>query len=125
MFTQGLIEVVLYVTDMDAQVKFYRDVFGLAVHYPAGLNDYRQEFWVTLDSGQCLLALHAGGQGRLGADTPKIVFGVEDIHTARQRLVGQGVAIGEVRSAAPGVWVCDGKDPEGNPFSIEMHEVGA
>jgi len=122
LFTKGLIEVILYVIDMDAQVRFYRDIFGLDVHYPAGLSDYRQEFWVTLDTGQCLLALHAGGLGRLGADTPKIVSGVEDIHAARGHLVDHGVAIGEVRSAAPGVWVCDGRDPENNPFSIEMHE---
>ena len=93
LFTKGLIEVILYVIDMDAQVRFYRDIFGLDVHYPAGLSDYRQEFWVTLDTGQCLLALHAGGLGRLGADTPKIVFGVEDIHAARRHLVEHGVAL--------------------------------
>ncbi len=122
MKTNGLIEVIVYVSDMDAQVRFYRDVFELEVTYPAGLDSYADQFWVTLDAGGVLLALHGGGQGRLGADTPKIVFGVEDIHAARQELVEKGVAIDDVRSAAPGVWVCDGRDPEGNPFSIESHE---
>jgi catechol 2,3-dioxygenase-like lactoylglutathione lyase family enzyme len=31
MITSGLIEVIVYVADMDAQVKFYRDTFGFAM----------------------------------------------------------------------------------------------
>jgi len=120
MKTLGLIEVIVYVQDMDAQVRFYRDHLGLDVSYPQGLADYSQEFWVTLETGACTLALHAGGKRRLGEDTPKIVLGVEEIETARQELMAGGVKIGEIRQAAPGVQVCDGRDPEGNPFSIEM-----
>lgn len=122
MKTNGLIEIIVYAADMDAQVRFYQQVFGLKVTYPAGLDDYSEQYWVTLDAGGVVLALHGGGQGRLGADTPKIVFGVDNIHTARADLVVNGVDVDEVRSAAPGVWVCDGRDPEGNPFSIESHE---
>lgn len=122
MMTKNLIEIILYVKDMHTQVSFYRDVFGLQVLYPQGVMDYSQEMWVTLDTGACVLALHGGGQGRLGADTPKIVFGVDDIHAAREHLLQHKVIIGEVRAAAPGVWVCDGLDPEGMPFSIEAHE---
>lgn len=76
---------------------------------------------MTLNTGACVLALHGGGQKRLGADAPKLVFGVDDIQAARIELVKRGVKIGDVRSAAPGVWVCDGEDPEGNKFSIESH----
>lgn len=123
MKTTGLIEVIVYVANMDAQVRFYRDVFGLAVTYPAGLDSYAEEFWVTLDANGVLLALHGGGQGRLGADTPKIVFKVDDIQAARSELKARGVTIDEIRTPAPGVWVCDGRDPEGNPFSIESHEA--
>lgn len=122
MKTEGLIEIIVYVANMDAQVRFYRDVFGLSVTYPIGLDSYADQFWVTLDAGGVLLALHGGGQGRLGADTPKIVFGVADIHAARAELVAKDVIMDDVRSAAPGVWVCDGRDPEGNPFSIESHD---
>ena len=94
MKTNGLIEVILYVQDMPAQEAFYRDVFGLRVLFPAGKEDYSQEFWVTLDSGACILALHGGGQKRLGRDTPKIVFGVGDIHAARRELLSRDVAVG-------------------------------
>lgn len=122
MKTTGLIEIILYVADMNAQVHFYREMFGLSVTYPAGLDDYSNQYWVTLDAGGVVLALHGGGQGRLGADTPKIVFGVADIHEARAELAAKEVDVDAVRSAAPGVWVCDGRDPEGNPFSIESHD---
>ena len=62
MKTNGLIEIILYVNDMNAQVAFYRAAFGLDVAYPAGLSDYSNEFWVTLNTGPCVLALHGGGQ---------------------------------------------------------------
>jgi len=119
---EGLMEVILYVRDMQAQVTFYRDVLGLPVTYPAGLSDYSEQYWVTLDGGGCVLALHGGGQGRLGPDAPKLVFRVRDVAIARTGLLAQGVEMGEVRSPAPGVTVCDGRDPEGNGFSVESHD---
>lgn len=124
MRTNGLIEIILYVADMQEMVAFYQSSFGLEVTFPQDTVDFQHENWVTLNAGGCVLALHAGGQSRLGVDTPKIVFGVDNIHTARNELLILGVTVGEVRSAAPGVWVCDGKDPEGHPFSIESQEQG-
>src|SRR3990172_7770816 len=105
-----LMEVILYVQDMNAQVAFYRDRFGLEVTYPQGVRDFSQESWVMLATGQCTLVLHGGGRRRLGEDAPKIVFRVRDIEAARRELLDQGVALGEARSPAPGVLVCDGVD---------------
>lgn len=119
---RGIIEVIIYVRDMSAQVDFYRNALGLAISYPQNLADYSKAMWVTFDSGDCVLALHGGSQGRIGKDSPKVVFGVDNIQSVRKILLERGVQLGEVRSAAPGVWVCDGQDPEGNPFSIESHE---
>jgi len=116
-----LMEVILYVEDMQKQVAYYRDVLNFDVSYPAGLVDYSDQPWVTLQTGACTLALHGGGQRRFGSDAPKIVFQVEDVEAARQYLIDSGITMGEVRSAAPGVTVCDGTDPEGNQFSIEYH----
>ena len=59
-------ELILYVADMQAQVGFYRDTLGLEVSYPAGLDDYSDQYWVVFNTGQCSLALHAGGEKRLG-----------------------------------------------------------
>jgi len=123
MFALGnLMEVILYVEDMNRQVAFYRDRLGFAVSYPAGLEDYGKEVWVTLNTGPCTLALHGGGRRRLGDDAPKIVFQVDDIEAAHRLLGERGVALGEIRTAAPGVRVADGLDPEGNKFSIESHD---
>lgn len=118
-----MIEVILYVSDMDSQVHFYRDTLGLPVAYPQGLQDYGEQMWVTFETGACRLALHGGGKGRLGADTPKIVFQVDDVSSTRQALLVQGVSLGEIRTAAPGILVCNGIDPEGNPFSIESRKL--
>jgi catechol 2,3-dioxygenase-like lactoylglutathione lyase family enzyme len=117
-----LMEVILYVEDMGAQVSFYRDKLGLKVKYPKDSPDYSEEFWVELDSGACSLALHAGGKRRFGADAPKIVFRVGDILSAQRELLDLDIEVGEIRSAAPGIWVCDAVDQEGNKFSIESHE---
>lgn len=117
-----LMEVIVYVADMNAQVAFYREKMGLKVKYPINTEDFSEEFWVELDCGPCSLALHAGGKRRFGVDAPKFVFRVDDILAERQALIDKDVELGEIRSAAPGVWVCDGEDPEGNKFSIESHE---
>ena len=101
---KDLMEVIIYVEDMNAQAEFYSHKLGFEITYPQGL------------------ALHGGGKRRLGVDAPKIVFRVDDILAAREELIHRGVELGEVRSAATGVWVCDGEDPEGNKLSIESHE---
>ena len=114
-----LMEVILYVQDMGAQVSFYRDLLGLEVKEPRGEGEWSGAHWVELDTGSCTLALHAGGQRRLDEDAPKIAFRVSDVPGARQELARRGVPMGKVRSPAPGVQVSDGEDPEGNKFSIE------
>lgn len=117
----SLMEIIVYAKDMEAQVRFYRDVLGFAVTFPAGKADYSEEFWVTFDTGACVLALHGGGAQDFGANAPKFVFEVEDIQAAHQMLLDAGVKINDVREAAPGVQVADAWDPEGNAFSIEAH----
>lgn len=118
MKTHGLIEVILYVKDMNKMVQFYRDVLDLRLTNPT-IMDPADENWVTFETGNCLLALHSGGKGNTGADAPKIVFRVQDIMSARFQLLESGVAAGEIRSPTPGIAVVDARDPEGNPFSIE------
>jgi len=93
-----LMEVILYVQDVQAQVTFYRSKLGLAVTSPAGVTDFAHQFWVTLGTGACTLVLHGGGQRRLGADAPKIVFRVTDIEAARRELVERGVALSAARA---------------------------
>ena len=113
-----LFEVILYVRDMDAQVRFYRDILGLGITWPDGLADYSAEHWVAFDAGGVTLALHSGGEAPAGTP-PRFGFKVEDIAATRAQLIERGVPCSEVRSPAPGVQVVDCKDPEGNGFFIE------
>jgi hypothetical protein len=121
--TTGIIEVILYVENMGEMVCFYRDTIGLKVQYPQNVDSYAKEHWVTFWTGACTLALHSGGKHRQGEDTPRIVFGVKDIEHARGYLNRRDIRMSEVRIATPGVYVCDGLDPEGNPFSLEYQEI--
>jgi len=114
-----IIEIILYVKDMEAQVRFYRDKLDLPLSYPSGLGTYHDQTWVTFDVGECILALHTGGTGDLSQDAPKVVFQVSNIDVAREQLLERGVVLDEIRSPSTGVYVCDGQDPEGNKFSIE------
>ncbi|MAS92103.1 MAG: hypothetical protein CMO55_02810 [Verrucomicrobiales bacterium] len=112
-------ELILYVQDMEAQVQFYRDTLGLEIAYPAGLETYADQFWVTFQTGACTLALHGGGEKAFGKDAPKFVFAVENVEETREALQARKVPVGEIQSPAPGVQVFDSRDPEGNYFSLE------
>ncbi|GIV67163.1 CBS domain-containing protein [Caldilinea sp.] len=116
----GLLEVILYVQDMGAMVHFYRDQLGLEVLEPTDTEDYSAESWVVFDAGAVRLALHSGGERRLGEDTPMIVFAVMDIEAARRALIARGVEVGAPFEAAPGVLVCHARDPEGRPIALEQ-----
>ena len=118
MSLRTLLEVIVYVSDMQRAVQFYHATLGIRIRYPSR-DDYSQEHWVELETGNCSLCLHGGGSSALGADCAKIVFGVSDIRATRQALLVNGVALGEIRSPAIGVYVCEGQDPDGNPFSLE------
>jgi len=112
-----LTEIILYVQNMAQQVSFYRDKLGLKVVYTTEAEDY-----ATFDTGTCRLALHAGGKDQQKPDNPRVVFEVQDIRAVRRELLHRGVHLSDIRSAAPGVWVCDGQDPEGNHFSLEARD---
>lgn len=116
----GLREVILYVQDMGTMVHFYRDQLGLRVLEPTDVGDYSAESWVVFDAGAVKLALHSGGERRLGEDAPMIVFAVVDIEAARRALIARGVEVGAPFEAAPGVLVCHARDPEGHPIALEQ-----
>jgi predicted enzyme related to lactoylglutathione lyase len=122
---RSVCEVILYVKDMARAVAFWRDAMGLGVREPAGAGDLRDAKWVELDTGACAICLHAGGGGNVGADAAKVVLLVEDIRAARADLATRGVKLGAVRRPAPGVLVCDGRDPDGHPFSLESRAAPA
>ena len=85
-----LVEVVLYVRDMDRAIGFYRDTLDLPVAYESA-------GWTTFRTGACTLALHATERREPGAAEPDPTFLVADAAMERQRLIAAGVDVTEIR----------------------------
>lgn len=110
-------QVILFVKNMTKAVVFYRDVLGLEILYPQGLVDYSQEMWVELNAGTCSIALHAGAKKPPG-DEHQLVFTVDDLESARQKLISAGIKMGDIRILEDGKPVASGLDPDGHRFTI-------
>ena len=111
------IELILYVRNMNAEVRFYRDVLGFPIRYPKGLEDYSEEMWVEFSVGEVILALHGGADSQ-PQDDHEIVFMVENIAQARKVIIEAGIEMGEIRELEDGSPISEGKDPDGHRFSI-------
>ncbi len=107
--TLSMRRIVLFTKDMPRMVSFYRDVLGLRL-----VND--EKGWKEFDANGCVIALH-NGTSEVGRRPPKIGFWAKDIAAARAELIGRGAKISKIMSGA-GLTRCEGKDPDGNPFSI-------
>lgn len=104
--------VILFVKNVPAQAAFYRDVFGLKVK-----GDPADKGWVELAAGGISLGLHSGGKSNDASKPAKIVFFCDDVEVARTELIKRGVKMAKIKSSGS-MQMCDGKDPEGNPFQI-------
>jgi len=101
--------IVLFTKDMTQMIAFYREVLGLRL-----LKD--EPGWRELDADGCVIALH-NGSSQVGKRPPKIGFWASDVAATREALVARGAKLGKVMSGG-GLTRCEGKDPDGNPFSI-------
>jgi catechol 2,3-dioxygenase-like lactoylglutathione lyase family enzyme len=107
-----LVEVVLYVRDMERAIRFYRDTLGLQLETESAA-------WSTFRTGACTLALHAIERRELGTAEPDPTFLVGDAPAERARLIGAGVEVTEIRRPIAGIEVFDARDPDGNRSSVE------
>jgi hypothetical protein len=64
----------------------------------------------------CVVALH-NGTSAVGKRPPKLGFWAIDIAAARQQLINRGAKMSKLMEGG-GLVRCEGKDPDGNPFSI-------
>jgi len=118
MIQASMMQIILFVRDMDRQVYFYRDVLGLEVVYPqAPLEDYSSEMWVEFDAGGSSLALH-GGAEKQPEDSHEVIFKVDDLVHARQEILNAGIQIAEIRLLEDGAPIAEGVDPDGHRFAI-------
>ncbi len=118
MVSSSLSQIILYVKDMDSEVRFYRDVIGLKMIYPQDeIADFSQEMWVEFDAGGCSLAMHGGAQ-KPPDDKHEIIFKVENLAQARMEILNAGIHIAEIRLLEDGAPIAEGCDPEGHRFAI-------
>jgi catechol 2,3-dioxygenase-like lactoylglutathione lyase family enzyme len=104
---------ILFVQDVTKVGAFYRDVLGL----PVKISPDDPKAWLEFEAGSCSIALHDGGAPSAGRRQPKTVFFAEDVAPVRAELIARGAKLGAVQDAGE-FQFCDGKDPEGNPYSI-------
>jgi len=109
----ALRRIILFTKNMPVMVAFYRDVLGLRLQKD-------EPGWKEFDADRCVIALH-NGTSRVGARPPKIAFWARDIEEARETLIARGARVGKILSGG-GLIRCEGKDPDGNPFSISNRE---
>ena len=107
-----LVEVVVYVKDMQRAIRFYRDTLGLELAFES-------PGWTTFRTGSCTLALHATDRREPGAAEPDPTFRVADAAAERARLAAAGVDVTEMREPVAGLLVFDARDPDANRFSLE------
>ena len=106
-----LIEIILPAQDLEAQAAFYRSALGLEDKQPA------REGRVEFQSGACALVLVPGGRA-VQPPAPALVFRVADARAACLVLREHGAQMADPYSPEAGVWVCEGRDPEGNPLAL-------
>ena len=111
--TLSMRRIVLFTKDMPGMTRFYRDVLGLKQRKD-------EKGWKEFDANGCVIALH-NGTSEVGRGPPKIGFWAKDIAAARAELAARGAKMSKVMSGA-GLVRCEGKDPDGNPFSISNRE---
>ena len=101
--------IVIFTKDMPGMIAFYRDVLGLRLAKD-------EKGWKEFDANGCVIALH-NGTSAIGKRPPKISFWAKDIAAARHELLGRGAKVSKLMTGG-GLVRCEGKDLDGNPFSI-------
>ena len=101
--------VVIFTSRMEAMTAFYRDVIGLELKA-------NEPGWKEFDAGGIVIALH-NGASEVGRRPPKMVFHSSDVAGTREMLIKRGAKMGKVKSGS-GLDLCEGTDPDGNPFQI-------
>lgn len=111
--------VIIYVTNMAAAVKFYRDILGMKIKLES-------PEWTELETGSTTLALHHTDEGKVPEkdNVPNIVFAVDDVYAAYETLKDAGVkpnTPNQVCESADKKEVgvsCDFQDSDGNRLSV-------
>lgn len=113
---------ILFVSDMDRAVAFYRDTIGLPLRF-------QSPGWSEFGAERATLALHASrGDGAGPDDLPpgrcRPGLGVPDLEEFHRRMVEAGVRCIEEPRSIFGAKVAVYADPDGLPFSVGEEREG-
>lgn len=113
-------QLIIFCRDVNNLACFYTQKLGLKV-----VGQIHPE-WTVLKAGDVEIGLHKIGNA-YHTDMPsvknmKMVFRLsEDISHIRQKLIDQGVKMGDIKDFASVPYlICDGEDPEGNVFQLTV-----
>lgn len=107
------LRILVYVADMAASIKFYRDQVGLNLEFPVGDFDAKSTWWAEFPIGEARLCLHAGREQPIGKEAPAISIDVDDVDAWRERANARGANFGEIVEPFPGIRHCYTRDPDG------------
>lgn len=114
--------VIVFVSDMDKSVAFYRDVLGFPVKH-------QSHKWTELDTGGTTLALHladAAGHSHTHATMPAshchVGLTVSDVATFHKEMVAKGVHCVQPPKKQDFGTLAIYADPDGLPFSVSETE---
>ena len=109
--------VIVYVSDVEKAIPFYRDTFGIPVRHV-------EKGWGELETSGFTLALHGAetAPAKLPENAPIVVFSVDDVRAAHAALGAAGVKAGPLRQVCAfdgdvGV-SSDFTDLDGNRLSV-------
>jgi catechol 2,3-dioxygenase-like lactoylglutathione lyase family enzyme len=113
---KGLAFIAYSVRDVPKARDFYRDVVGLSIGAEF------ENYWVEFDVAGTTFGIGNGEPlGIAPGSSFAATFEVDDVVSERERLVGLGVPVTEVREA-PTCWSAFVTDPDGNRFGIHQHK---
>jgi lactoylglutathione lyase len=111
--TMKLNYVIKFVSDMTRAVSFYRDVLGLPLKFES-------PGWTEFTTGETILALHPASD-KNPAGSLQLGFGVADIQTFYDKMVGSGVEFTMRPKTEFGALLARFLDSEGAECAVAEH----
>jgi lactoylglutathione lyase len=116
---------VVYVSDMQRSVAFYRDILGLPLKFTT-------PGWSEFETGSIALALHRGGgerlpvpEGRPPAGVSQLAFVVENIQATYEELKARGADFSlPPQKQVTGNTLAILRDPDGFGITIQERQEG-
>lgn len=117
---------IVFVSDMNRAVSFYRDVIGLALKFES-------PGWTEFKTDGATLALHASNEPNPGGDNPQEVpagrcrpgFSVQNLDDFHQRMLERKVPCAQEPRETFGARIAQYVDPDGLVISVAEERRGA